>query len=78
MTKRIRHEPRRFWTAAEMRLVRTYFPWIPTQKIADELCRTILAVYQMATKLGVAQARRGFCRSAPLEVAVRGARPLLV
>jgi hypothetical protein len=68
-------EPRRFWTPAEMRLVRKYFPWIPTQEIADELGRTVLAVYQMATKLGVRKEEEAFadaCRwRSPREACAR-------
>jgi hypothetical protein len=44
---------RRFWTAQEWALVRDLYPHVATAKIAQQLGRTVLAIYQAADKLGL-------------------------
>lgn len=54
MTKRRVHaEPRRPWTAKELRLVKTFYPHIATQEIADELGREVHCVYRQAKNMGL-------------------------
>ncbi len=41
------------WTGKERRLLRTFYAWIPTKEIADELQRSLTTVYQQARRMGL-------------------------
>lgn len=53
---------RRFWTDADLRTLREAYPYLATEKVAEKLGRTTLAVYGMAEKIGIGKAP-GFLQS---------------
>lgn len=55
--RRVHAEPRRPWMAKELRLVKTFYPHVPTQEIADELGREVHCVYRQAKNMGLCKTR---------------------
>lgn len=59
---------RRPWTRAERKVLREFYPWIPTPDIAEDLGRSVRTIYQQAQKMGLskhAEAITESCRWKP-------------